>query len=131
MVDDSIIEGSNQKGKIQAPWTGLGWSLDTGGYVIRESQGTITLNDDKFKLVFGGQTYDLVSVGGGRYRTKDETFWLINYDSVADSWTLKTKDGTTHRFGSSDASRQIGMTFALNKEVSLSPLSRQKWAYLR
>ena len=61
----------------QGQWTGLGWTLDTGGFIIRDSKGTIDKTDDSFTLVFGDESHKLVAGSNGRYRTKDETFWLI------------------------------------------------------
>jgi len=83
----------------QADWTGLGWYLDTGGFVVRDTKGTTAISDDTFKLVFGGDTHDLISIGGSSYRTKDETFLQVTFNSGSDYWIVKTKDGTTHRFG--------------------------------
>ncbi len=116
VVDDM---GNNSE-RDQADWVGLGWSLDSGGFIVRDTKGTTGTSDDSFKLVFGGHTYDLVSIGSGSYRTKDETFWQITYFSSGDYWTLRTKDGTTHRFGYTSNSRATGLTFALNKEVPVT-----------
>ncbi len=104
----------------QADWTGLGWSLDTGGFVIRNTKGTTSTADDTFQLVFGGDTHDLVAIGAGNYRTRDETFLAITYVTASDYWTVKTKDGTVHRFGFSASSRATGLTFALNVEVPVT-----------
>ena len=121
VVDDLGIEQRDTALiKLQGPWTGLGWTLDTGGFIIRNTKGTTGKADDTFKLVFNGVTHDLVAAGSGRYRTKDETFWLINYVSAGDYWTVKSKDGTLHRFGFSANSRQTGLTFGLNIEVPVT-----------
>lgn len=116
VVDDM----GNDSEEDQADWTGRGWTLDTGGFIVRDTKGTTGTNDDTFKLVFGGHTYDLVSIGSGSYRTKDETFMLVKYDSAGDYWTVKTKDGTTHRFGYTSNSRATGLTFAPNIEVPVT-----------
>jgi len=87
VVDDIGADGDPD----QADWTGLGWTLDTGGFVLRDTKGTTSTSDDTFKLIFGGHTYELVSIGSSNYRTKDETFLLINYNSGSDYWTVKTK----------------------------------------
>ena len=114
-ITDTVVPPNHKK--EQASWTGLGWSLETGGYVLRDTKGTTGTSDDKFKLVFGGDVYDLVSIGSGTYRTKDETFLLIKFNSSQNFWTVTTKDGTIHRFGFTANSRAIGLTFATNQEV--------------
>src|SRR5688572_9189636 len=116
LVDDFGITGKNN----QADWVGLGWNLETGGFVLRESKGTIATSDDKFKLIFGGVTHELISIGSGNYRTKDETFLAITFVSASDYWTVKTKDGTIHRFGFNSNSRATGLTFGPNKEAQVT-----------
>jgi RHS repeat-associated protein len=93
----------------QAQWTGLGWTLDAGGMIIRDLKGTAEPNDDTFRLVFNGASHDLVLIDTDQriYHTKDETFWRVQYHSSDDSWTLTTKDGTIHRFGSTAATRAV------------------------
>jgi hypothetical protein len=95
--------------KTQGQSTGLGWTLDTGGFILRDTKNTTATSDDTFKLVFGGVARDLVLVDTGQnlYRTKEDTFWQIRYDPGSDYWTLKTKDGTTHRFGFNTDSKAI------------------------
>ena len=91
----------------QGQGTGLGWTLEAGGFILRDPKGTTDTGDDTFKIVFGGESEDLVLVDAAQnlYRTKDEHFWRIKYDPQGDFWTLTTKDGTRHRFGTSPASR--------------------------
>lgn len=88
----------------QAPWTGLGWTLDVGGFILRDTKNTTTLDDDSFSLVFSGVKYDLVLVDATsrRYRTKDETYLKVQYQpsGSGDNWTVTMKDGTQYRFGS-------------------------------
>ena len=57
----------------QAQWTGLGWTLDIGGFIVRDTKGTVTTADDTFKLVFNGLAYPLVLVDSGQslYRTRE------------------------------------------------------------
>jgi YD repeat-containing protein len=93
----------------QGQWTGLGWTLDAGGFILRDTKNTTELSDDTFRLVFGGTTHDLVLVDGSQnyYHTKDETFWRLQYNASADQWTLWTKDGTQHHFGYASGSKAI------------------------
>jgi hypothetical protein len=95
----------------QGQGSGLGWTLDVGGFVLRDTKLTTSPNDDTFKVVFGGTSYDLVLVDAGQniYHTKDETLWRLQYEAQADSWTLTTKDGTRHRFGFNPDSKAIGL----------------------
>jgi hypothetical protein len=71
-------------------------------------------------LIFGGDTHDLVWIASDSYRTKDETFIQINYVSPGDYWTVRTKDGTTHRFGFNSDSKATGLTFGPNIEVPVT-----------
>jgi hypothetical protein len=93
----------------QGQGTGLGWSLDVGGFVFRDTKNTTTTTDDTFKLVLGGVSYDLVLIDTTQhiYHTKDEIFVKIQYDAASDSWVLTTKDGTQHRFGYNTDSKAI------------------------
>ena len=73
--------------------TGLGWSLDIGGFIVRGNPG--------YKLVFGGVTHTLVLVNSAQqiFHTKDETWIRAQHVTAGDYWVVTTKDGTTHRFG--------------------------------
>ena len=95
----------------QGQGSGLGWTLDVGGFVLRDTKNTTSPGDDTFKVVFGGATYDLVLIDAGQniYHTKDETFWKLQYNQTSDYWTLTTKDGTVHRFGFNTDSKAIGL----------------------
>src|SRR5437879_988337 len=59
----------------QGDIAGLGWTLDVGGFILRDTKNTTTTADDTFKLVFGGVSYDLVLIDSTQniYHTKDET----------------------------------------------------------
>jgi YD repeat-containing protein len=92
----------------QASWVGMGWSLDTG-YIERDMNGTNDFQDDDvFYLVVGGVSSLLIPAEGdnGYYRTADETFWRIQYNSTVDSWTVWDKTGTIYTFGDSPSSTE-------------------------
>jgi RHS repeat-associated protein len=95
----------------QGQGAGLGWTLDIGGFVLRDTKLTTSPGDDTFKLVFGGVSYDLVLVDGPQniYHTKDETFLKLQYNAQGDYWTLWTKDGTRHRLGFNPDSKAIAL----------------------
>ncbi len=100
---DDLWMADNHPPLDQAAWTGLGWSLEAGGMILRNPNGTPdNLADDTLKLVFDGAAHDLVLVDAYQwiYHTKDEKFWRLQYDTTLDEWRLWTKDGTLHRFGS-------------------------------
>jgi RHS repeat-associated protein len=100
----------------QGQGTGLGWTLDVGGFVLRDTKLTTSPDDDHFTLVFGGVSHDLVLIDASQniYHTKDETFLRLQYHRQADYWTLTTKDGTVHRFGFNSDSKAtaLGPDFA-------------------
>ncbi|MBI2528660.1 MAG: hypothetical protein HYV93_22090 [Candidatus Rokubacteria bacterium] len=85
--------------RTQGQSAGLGWTLDVGGQITRDTKNTLTASDDTFKLFFGGRSYDLALVDGAQslYRTKDDILAHLRYDAPSDYWTLTTKDGTRHR----------------------------------
>lgn len=96
----------------QAPGPGLGWTVDVGGYIVRETNGRWPeFTNDRLMLIMGGASYELVLVSGSQnvYHTRDETFMELKYDSPNDYWTLKTKDGKVHRFGYNTDSKVRGL----------------------
>jgi len=82
--------------------TGLGWSLDIGGFIVRGNPG--------YKLVFGGVTHNLVLVNSAQriFHTKDETWIKAQHVTAGDYWVVTTKDGTTHRFGFNRDAKNVG-----------------------
>ncbi len=108
---NSAIVDQMDSGEDQFEWTGVGWVLDTGGFILRDTKGTTDPSDDTFKLVFGGASYDLVLIDPGQkiYHTKDETFWKLQWNQSSDYWTLTTKDGTVHRFGYNADSKALAV----------------------
>jgi RHS repeat-associated protein len=113
--------------RTQAQDAGLGWTLDTGGYIVRDTKGTVTTSDDSFKLVYGGATYDLVKVDSTNnyYHTKDEIFVRLQYNTSGDYWMLWTKDGVQHRYGYTAASKAIALNVDLSTNVTYKYLLDQ------
>jgi RHS repeat-associated protein len=107
--NSSVVDGLGPRDQGQG--TGIGWTLDIGGFVLRDTKLTTSPGDDTFKLVFVGVGHDLVLVDGAQniYHTKDETFLKLQYDAQADYWTLWTKDGTRHRFGFNTDSKAVAL----------------------
>ncbi|MBI2175776.1 VCBS repeat-containing protein [Candidatus Woesearchaeota archaeon] len=84
---------------------GTAWALNQN-YIWRDVDYSFAdTSDDKFMLVLNGQSYELVYVPSeGRYHTKIESFLYITKVSggsndKGDYWVVKSKDGTTYRFG--------------------------------
>lgn len=104
----------------QGQSAGLGWTLDIGGFILRDLKNSTTTIDDAFKLVFGGVAYDLVLIDGAQtlYRTKDEVFLKIQYLPPSDSWLLTTKDGIQHRFGFNPDSRAMTRGYDLTTAIT-------------
>jgi RHS repeat-associated protein len=99
--DSSTVD---ERGTVQqAQWTGLGWNLDIGGMIVWSPRAS------KPTLIFNGRGHKLVLVDAGQriYHTEDEMFWRVKRNDGG-SWTLWTKDGTVHQFGSTPSSRIDG-----------------------
>lgn len=86
-------------------YVGGGWRFSEN-YIKRNINYTVVnKNDDYFQLMFDGSLYDLVYVTSeNRFHTKIESFFYIETKTGAPNsngtyWILKTKDGTTYRFG--------------------------------
>ena len=90
--------------------TGSGWSL-TQNYIQRNAEYTPdSTSDDTYTLTLNGASYKLFyDSADDRYHTKQESnMWIkkLSGGSNAESqyWEIKTKDGTTYRFGYSSDS---------------------------
>ncbi|MFH1722947.1 MAG: RHS repeat-associated core domain-containing protein [Candidatus Altiarchaeota archaeon] len=99
----------SQSASGSAGWVGLGWSLGEN-YVMRDVNHTPdNVADDEFKLVLNGESHDLVPTPpenpeGNRFHTKIESYLRISKEFVEghgppNYWIVKSKDGTTYRFG--------------------------------
>ena len=97
------IDYNNQQAKGSPGLLGAGWVL-TENYIQRNVNYTFSdTSDDEYILQLNGQSYRLVSSGGGRYHTKIESHLYIN--KTGDHWLVISKDGTRFRFGgTSDSS---------------------------
>jgi RHS repeat-associated protein len=83
---------------------GMGWRL-TGPLEIRRrtDRGVPRYDDANDEFVLSGAE-TLVPVGEGRYRPRSDTqFWDIRRQGSG--WTIRTKDGRTHRLGTASESR--------------------------
>lgn len=86
---------------------GAGWEFNYD-YIERDVNYTPgDTSDDKFRLHFQGQTYDLVYVSSdSRYHTKIESNLNIKKltgasNDYSDYWQVITPNGTVYRFGNS------------------------------
>src|SRR3989344_9194348 len=84
---------------------GAGWSLNLNS-IYRDIKYTVSdTSDDIFKISFNGVNDELVYVPSeNRYHTKHETYFYIEKKNGGNNekgeyWIIKTKDGTTYRFG--------------------------------
>jgi RHS repeat-associated protein/uncharacterized repeat protein (TIGR01451 family) len=116
-------------GDVQAPWAGMGWSIDTAEIARKITNGGCDPcgggsygYEDKFVLLLNGTGYELVpsETTPGRYHTKEESFLYIlrhNDDLENNSpaaanltgewWEVVEKNGTHWRFGWNAASEQL------------------------
>jgi RHS repeat-associated protein/uncharacterized repeat protein (TIGR01451 family) len=119
-------------GDIQAPWTGLGWSVDmveisrkiTNGVCDPCGTGSGTSGygyRDEFILTFNGVGGELIpdQLTPGRYHTKDESFVYVQrhndqlppaspYNRTGEWWEVVGRDGTRWRLGYSDVQDTLG-----------------------
>jgi YD repeat-containing protein len=99
-----LTYGSHNKNQ-QPSIIGNGWSVNLN-YIQRKTEYTRSdTSDDTFDLFLGGQKYDLIYVvNENRYHTDPEIYIYIEKISGGNNnnneyWNVKTKDGTTYRFG--------------------------------
>jgi len=97
----------------QYDWLGSGWSLNEY-YILRDVNFTPNdVSDDKFKLIFGEQTHNLIfDEKSGFYHTEIETYMKIQKVSGGSNqkgeyWIVNTKDGIEYRFGFTEDSELL------------------------
>ena len=86
----------------------MGWGLDMGSIQRDTKNGPPQYDStDKYVFSYQGVSSELVSIGTGEYRAKDEALFLkFVFDSTNDRWTVTDKSGTLHTFGDNPGSRQ-------------------------
>jgi len=108
-------------GDVQAPWVGMGWSIDTAEIARKITTTSSGYGyENKFMLLLNGKGYELYldDTTPDRYRTKDESFLYIQRHSDAlgspstsnatgEWWEVVTKDGTRWRLGYTTGSEQL------------------------
>ncbi|MEW6402320.1 MAG: RHS repeat-associated core domain-containing protein [Chloroflexota bacterium] len=117
-------------GDVQAPWVGMGWSVDSVEIARKITNGVCGTGcgsgsygyENKFLLLFNGTGYELIPDGTtpGRYHTKNESFLYIqlhnnslgnNSPAAANSssewWEVVEKNGTRWRLGWNADSEQL------------------------
>jgi len=104
---------------------GAAWSL-TQNYIYRDVDYSFAdTSDDKFRLVLNGQSHELVFVASeNRYHTKIESFLHITKvnggsNSRGEYWIVKTKDGTSYRFGHNQDSELVSNLYSYVTRWSL------------
>ena len=106
-------------GDVQAPWVGMGWSIDTAEIARKITNGGCNPcgggsygYENKFMLLLNGTGYELIpdDATPSRYRTKNESFLYIQRHSdilgtpstvntTGEWWEVVEKDGTRWRLG--------------------------------
>jgi RHS repeat-associated protein/uncharacterized repeat protein (TIGR01451 family) len=116
-------------GDVQAPWVGMGWSIDTAEIARKITDGGCSPcgsgsygYENKFMLLLNGTGYELLpdTSTAGRYHTKDESFLYIQLhnDSLGNNsptatnatgewWEVVEKDGTRWRLGFTADAEQL------------------------
>jgi len=100
---------------------GHGWQLGITRIERRSDRGIPAYTDEDEFAIGGAEV--LVNIGGNRYRPRDDSrFWSIE-KMPNDSWRIRTGDGRTLLFGTSDASRERGTpgVFAWCLDEELDP----------
>ncbi|MDR2943966.1 MAG: FG-GAP-like repeat-containing protein [Methanosarcinales archaeon] len=86
-------------------WTGNGWFLNENRIERKVNYTPANVSDDTFVLILNGAAYDLIyNATENRYHTETETYLNIMKESGGNNqkgeyWIVKSKDGTTYRFG--------------------------------
>ena len=108
---------NSHKTKQSPSKLGTAWKISQS-YIQRDANNTFkTTNDDKFNLVLDGSEYNLVySPSDKRYHTKIESFLSIQNmtngnNSLGKYWIVRTKDGTSYRFGYNRNSEAISSLY--------------------
>jgi uncharacterized repeat protein (TIGR01451 family) len=109
-------------GDVQAPWVGMGWSIDSVEIARKITNGACGAGcgsgsygyENKFLLLFNGTGYELIPDGvmAGRYHTRSESFLYIQLhnnslgnntpaaqNATGEWWEVVQKDGTRWRLG--------------------------------
>jgi hypothetical protein len=116
-------------GDVQAPWTGIGWSIDTAEIARKITNGGCSPcgggsygYENSFVLLLNGASYELLPDGStpDRYHTREESFLYIqrHNDSLGNNspsaqnatgewWEVVEKDGTRWRLGWNADSEQL------------------------
>ena len=106
---------------------GTGWSFSES-YIQRDTNYTFeNISDDEFILVLEGISYDLIhNKTNNRFHTRIESFMHVRNVSGGNNdnseyWTVRTKDGTSYRFGffnfSEILSNQYSYTWRWNLDL--------------
>ena len=85
---------------------GVGWQMNLGT-ISRNTKNGVPKYDstDSFVANLNGATAELVDIGSGEYRAKQEgAFLKFSFDGTF--WQVKDKSGTTYFFGQATSSRQ-------------------------
>lgn len=85
---------------------GVGWRLEIGSIQRETKKGVPKYdNSDSFVANINGANVELVHIGSGEYRARQEgAFFKFSFDGV--SWQVKDKSGRTYFLGASSNSRQ-------------------------
>jgi RHS repeat-associated protein len=124
-------------GDVQAPWAGMGWSIESAEIARKITNGGCTPcgngssgasygYENEFLLLLNGTGYELIpdTATAGRYHTKDESFLYIQLhnnslgnntpaatNATGEWWEVVEKDGTRWRFGhTADSEQRAAMT---------------------
>lgn len=115
-------------GDVQAPWVGMGWSIDSAEIARKITTVSCTSPcsggtygyENEFVLLFNGTGHELFESPDtpGRYHTKEESFLYIqrhndvlgnasSVNTTGEWWEVVEKDGTRWKLGSTVDSEQL------------------------
>ncbi|MDO8740790.1 MAG: toxin TcdB middle/N-terminal domain-containing protein [Candidatus Woesearchaeota archaeon] len=104
-LEPSITLSYNHQQSGSRGILGSGWGLSQN-FIYRNTEYTRSdASDDKFHLNLNGMNLELVYVPSeDKYRTEIESYLYVEKETGASNqkgeyWIVKTKDGTTYRFG--------------------------------
>ncbi len=116
---------NHQQTSQRSSIVGTGWTLSQNQITRNANYSFKNASDDGFRISLNGEAYNLIyDSSDGRYHTETESYLNIKKLSGANNtnkeyWVVKTKDGTTYRFGYNQDSELVSNSYNYTVKWSL------------